>query len=725
LGAARNASTRAALAALLTIVALLAVSASASAAVVINEVESDDPVAGASGDFVELFNNGADAVDISGYMIKDDNDTHEFDVAPGTNLLAGDFYVAFVNTGGSAFGLGPNDTARLFLADSTEIDSFGPWPKDALATYGRCPDGGPTFAETSAATPNAANACPAVAEPWPGASAVSVADAGTVTTAPNLSGLAYQPSGTSAQGVLWVVQNSPSKLFRLTGSGGTWAPDATNDWGAGKTIVYPTGFGAPDAEGVTLAGGDPNTVYVATERDGAGNSLPKVERYDVSAAGTTLTATRDWDLSADLPNLDKNLGLEAIAWVPDDVLVEKGFTDDSKGGAAYNPANYPDHGSGLFFVGVEQDGRILAYELDQTANTFKLIATIPSGFPRIAELEFEPETKLLWAVCDDNCAGRTATLDVAQSGPKDGKYVVGKTYDRPAGMADLNNEGFAIAPRAECSSSLKPVFWVDDTNLSGHALRTGKVRCTDPVVPPAPDADGDGVPDSSDACPAVSDASAQRNPRTGCPADVPPPVDSDGDGVPDSTDQCPQVAAATLTGCPLPPPGATDGDDTLRGDALANTICGLLGDDTIFGGGGGDTLFGDACGDKSKLSAAAVGTDGNDRLNGEGGNDTLYGAGGKDVLKGGNGKDKLFGGGGNDSLDGGAGKDSLDGGKGNDKLTGGKDANTVKGGAGNDTVSARNGKRDKIDCGAGKKDTATVDKADKVRGCERVKRARR
>jgi hypothetical protein len=40
-------------------------------------------------------------------------------------------------------------------------------------------------------------------------------------------------------------------------------------------------------------------------------------------------------------------------------------------------------------------------------------------------------------------------------------------------------------------------------------------------------------------------------------------------------------------------------------------------------------------------------------------------------------------------------------------------------------VSARNGKRDKIDCGAGKKDRAVVDKRDKVKGCERVKRARK
>ena len=47
------------------------------------------------------------------------------------------------------------------------------------------------------------------------------------------------------------------------------------------------------------------------------------------------------------------------------------------------------------------------------------------------------------------------------------------------------------------------------------------------------------------------------------------------------------------------------------------------------------------------------------------------------------------------------------------------------GGAGSDTVNARNGKRETIDCGPGKKDKATVDKRDKVKGCERVRRAKK
>jgi hypothetical protein len=72
-----------------------------------------------------------------------------------------------------------------------------------------------------------------------------------------------------------------------------------------------------------------------------------------------------------------------------------------------------------------------------------------------------------------------------------------------------------------------------------------------------PDSDGDGVPDASDACPTQSDASAPRNPRTGCPAGA-PATDTDSDGIPDSSDECPTQSDLFTqrnprNGCPAPP----------------------------------------------------------------------------------------------------------------------------------------------------------------------------
>ncbi|MEA2398209.1 MAG: type secretion system secreted protein VgrG [Thermoleophilaceae bacterium] len=172
------------------------------------------------------------------------------------------------------------------------------------------------------------------------------------------------------------------------------------------------------------------------------------------------------------------------------------------------------------------------------------------------------------------------------------------------------------------------------------------------------------------------------------------------------TPKAQNASGTAAEACPGPQP--TNGNDVLTGDSLANTICGLGGNDTINGLGGNDVLFGDACNKKSRqVFAAAAGTDGNDTLNGGSGNDVLYGAGGNDVLNGG------------------PGKDSLVGGKGNDKLNGGAGKNSYKGGPGNDSISARNGVKESIDCGSGKKDKATVDKADTVKGCETVKRAKK
>ena len=69
------------------------------------------------------------------------------------------------------------------------------------------------------------------------------------------------------------------------------------------------------------------------------------------------------------------------------------------------------------------------------------------------DLEFEPETGHLWAVCDDTCNGRSATLDIAQTGANAGKFVVTNVYERPAGMPNLNNEGFAITPSRSASTA--------------------------------------------------------------------------------------------------------------------------------------------------------------------------------------------------------------------------------------------------------------------------------
>lgn len=472
--------------------ALTGPAAAALSDVKINEVESNG---GTPGDWTELFNAGATPVDISGLQFVDnDNARTKYAIPAGTTIAAGGYYV--LEEAAFGFGLGSADSARLFGADGTTLlDSYS-WTAHATTTYGRCPNGTGAFETTSASTKGAANACAtgptttttlpvgSGAFPWPGDAAVQTAD-GLNVFGGNLSGLTYEGTGTATRGVLWGARNGPESLFRLVFNGTNWVPDTTNDWSAGKALRYPGGTGAPDSEGVTIGGPtSASGMYVSTERNNLANSVSRnsVLRFNATAAGATLTATNEWNLTADLPVTGANLGLEAISWIPDTFLVAQGFFDETLG-RRYNPADYANHGTGLFFVGLEANGMIYAYALDQTSSGFTRLATISSTLTGVMDLHFDRDLNELWAVCDDTCTGRSTVLRI---NPATGKFGVSFLYDRPTGMPNLNNEGFAIASATECVANRKPVYWADDAETGGHSLRSGTLPCTAAVVPPPP-----------------------------------------------------------------------------------------------------------------------------------------------------------------------------------------------------------------------------------------------
>ncbi|WP_410575319.1 esterase-like activity of phytase family protein [Amycolatopsis sp. cmx-4-61] len=290
---------------------------------------------------------------------------------------------------------------------------------------------------------------------WPGDPAVAAADPAGVL-GDNVSGLSFD-----GPDVLWAVKNGPGTLYRLVRDGSGWRPAV--DW----KLHYRDGGGDPDAEGVVVT---PDGVFAATERDNDGDgSLLKVLRYDTGSTAGDLDAAAEWDLTGDLPAVDDNGGFEGITWIPDSVLTAGGFRDD-RTKAPYDPAAYPRHGTGLYFLGLEDEGRIYAYALDRSGGGFTRVAAFPAGFPKVMELEFDPATGSLWSVCDDTCSGKTATLKLSG-----GKFTVTATYARPAKMPNYNNEGFAIAPG--CSAGRRTVVWSDDGNDGGHTLRTGALTC--------------------------------------------------------------------------------------------------------------------------------------------------------------------------------------------------------------------------------------------------------
>ncbi len=445
------------------------------AAVRINEVESNG---GTPGDWVELYNAGSSAVDLTGFVLRDNNNASTYVLPSGSTIAAGAYLV--LDEAQFVFGLGGADAARLFQPDgATLVDSYT-WAAHATTTYGRCPNGNGPFVTTSAATKGAANACPGaiVYSAWPGAQTISTADAGAVFGG-NMSGLFYQPLNGLPTGIVWAVKNGPGTLYRLTLVNGVWTPRAARTWTNGKALRYPNGSGDVDAEGVTGVG---TSIYVAAERNNAANSISRnsILRFSVATeTGPVLVANLEWNLTPDLPANGANLGLEAITRIPDSFLVAQGFFDESKG-RAYNPADYPNNGGGVFFVGVEADGNIYAYALDHTNGSYTRVATFSSGYSGIMDISFDTELGHMWAICDNTCIGRSAVLkiDTQAASPLRGRFVVSQRFDRPTGMPDLNNEGFTYGPLAECVNGLRPALWADDSETGGFALRRGLMTCS-------------------------------------------------------------------------------------------------------------------------------------------------------------------------------------------------------------------------------------------------------
>lgn len=280
--------------------------------------------------------------------------------------------------------------------------------------------------------------------------------------------------------MLWAVVNGPGTLFRLTSDGTTYLPDAASDWSAGKALRYPNGTGNPDSESVTFGATVADGMYVSTERNNDASTISKlaVLRYDVSAPGATLTATHEWDLTSSLPSVGANLGFEAITWVPDTFLTRKGFFDEATG-HAYAPAEYANHGSGLFFIGVEGGGQICAFALNHVTGAASKLATIASGNAGVMGLEFDREVGYLCSHCDDTCANKSGILDIDTTAGSAtlGRFFVRRQFQRPTSLPDSNNEGIAIAPQSECVGGFKPFFWSDDNDSGGQSLRRDSIPC--------------------------------------------------------------------------------------------------------------------------------------------------------------------------------------------------------------------------------------------------------
>ncbi|MBK8269239.1 MAG: hypothetical protein IPK83_13405 [Planctomycetes bacterium] len=354
---------------------------------------------------------------------------------------------------------------------------------------------------------------------WPGdiptPSSVSAVDTVGANLGGNTSGITCQPATESTPQYLWIVKNNPPVLYRLAKPGATWEP--SSGWPtAGVTMRYVPGStvypGSPDSEGVTKAEWGEASVYVCAERNGSSSSRLSVLRYDtsgVTGATTTINAAQEWVLNHVAGNADSvdevpssNGGFEGITWAPDSFLVSSGFRTD--GSELYNPnaPQYAGHGSGLFFIAMEDFAKVYVYAL-KAGGTFVRVAKLNvSSLQKTVSIEFDRDTGTLWVACDSDggaCLSRHAVFRINRNphSPDYGRFVQRRLYNKPLNLPNSNIEGFAIAPETDCADGVKEVFWVDDSGSPGTTLFRGTIPCGCAAL----DSDDDGANDCEDECP--------------------------------------------------------------------------------------------------------------------------------------------------------------------------------------------------------------------------------
>lgn len=437
----------------------------------INEVESDG---GSPDDWIELVNPTSSALDVAGIVVKDDDDTHTYTIPAGTTIAAGGHFV--IERDALGFGLGDGDAVRLFDGDLL-IDETSWGAGHAAMTWGRCPDTTGAFAVTAESTKGQPNVCAGeiATTPWPGSAEVRVLDEAP-TFLEDSSGLDVQETADGA--FLWAVDNGDGRIWKLAAHA-DGSVTQIDGWTDGKRVRFQKdagdpGAAGPDTEGITVDG--EGFVYVASERDNSAKGVNQniVLKVDPDSASGDLIAQQEWDLTALLPAVGANLGMEAVQWVPDSALDGALFDDNT--GAAYDPDLYAGHGDGLFFVAVEDTGHVYAFALAGGGGA-TLVSEIAPGLTGVMALDYDSVRGVLWAVCDDGCGGRSAEITL------NGTAQPGLSHhDRPAGMPDINNEGFATAPASLSVDGQRPVWWFAD-GFAAQSLRVGTLPGTETETP--------------------------------------------------------------------------------------------------------------------------------------------------------------------------------------------------------------------------------------------------
>lgn len=427
--------------------------------VILNEVQSNDP--GDGPDWIELANPTDANLDISGILIRDDDDAHGYVIPEGTVIPAKGFLVITGDVFG--FGLGKDDMVRLYEGDLLIASTA--WSGHTDPTWGLYPDmHGTEYRATAEATPGAANQFAGIpeVESWPGDQSITASDFSFLEDS---SGLDIH------DGKLYAVDNGTGKFWILD-----MAADGTLSFAEGfengKTVNFASRDSAkgPDTEGITVDGD--GYVYLASERDNSdkGVNFNVIIMADPDAEGDALVAIREWNLTASLPDVAANTGIEAVEWVSNGELAGKLF--DRNTNDVFDGANYPDAvAGGVFFVALEDNGHVYAYVLNADGSSIQ-IADLDPILGGAMALDYDTYEHQLWVVADDGFGNMAAKLTF--NGKAEPQIV---HIAPPSGLdVTMNNEGFAIADASYTVDGLRPVYRFTDGVISG-ALTIGYIDC--------------------------------------------------------------------------------------------------------------------------------------------------------------------------------------------------------------------------------------------------------
>ncbi|MDI9588859.1 MAG: LPXTG cell wall anchor domain-containing protein [Acidobacteriota bacterium] len=464
--------------------------------VVINEIVSYGDVT----DWVEIMNIGTYPVNISGwYMYDDGGESRAGDVTPveeGTILWPGELFVFDQNVH-FTFGLGKNDLTSVYTESGILVAEESTGAEHAAGSLSRCPNGTGEFVDVAVTTKGQLNACgnPVVLNEVESKDAADGPDwvelANPLDEPLDISGLIIRDDKDDSEYV--IAENT--------------VIDAR-----GYVVIDDLGFGLGGADSVRIFDGDmlveeyswtehANHTYgrcpdmtgdFAQTRDatpGARNScdgIPDLLPY-YSTGEPPVVVDEDPTFLEDSSGLDY---ADGFLWAVDNgtgkfwklapqadgsVQFADGW-EDGKRARFIKDAEGPDVvADGVFVVAMEDNGHVYAFSLKEQGEVTPFVAgsnaTLLTSYDSFigGAMGLDYSRNTLRILSDDGYEGVIAEIFFDGT---DSPRVV--HYERPGGMPNLNNEGYA---ESDCQEGAGFAWFFADGEKSA-ALRAVPISCS-------------------------------------------------------------------------------------------------------------------------------------------------------------------------------------------------------------------------------------------------------